>query len=190
MVENHYGYGLRNDETPYAHKIPPGGNWRQLSVPEQKAFMKGSYGNGGGNAYLLRRMAWGEAAATLTAHPMGKATCQLHPGRREDGYVTTEKPLLDALPKLPASKYKAVSLFSGGGLLDLGAIHAGLDITWANDFEKGPVTAYQHNFGDHIVKGDITGSEMQALVPDCDIIVGGPPCQDFSVAGNGGGETG
>lgn len=57
-IRNHYGFGLQNDELPYAHKIPPVGNWRNFPIDEQKALMKGSFGNGGGNSYLLRWMRW------------------------------------------------------------------------------------------------------------------------------------
>jgi DNA (cytosine-5)-methyltransferase 1 len=105
--------------------------------------------------------------------------------------VSTMKPLLDSLPKLPPNNKKLVSLFSGGGLLDLGFIHAGYEIVWANDFELAPCVAYRHNIGDHIVHGDITSADVQALIPqDVDGIIGGPPCQDFSVAGKGEGENG
>ncbi len=82
-IRDPYGFGLRKDELPYAHKIPHGGNWRNLPIDEQKAFMKGSLGNGGGNSYQLRRMRWDEAAATILSFPMAKATCQLHPGGDE-----------------------------------------------------------------------------------------------------------
>ncbi|MDI3411065.1 hypothetical protein QKW52_15350 [Bacillus sonorensis] len=59
-IPNHYGYGLRNDEKPYAHKIPDGGNWRSLPEEEQKAFMKGAFNSGGGQTTYLRKMSWDE----------------------------------------------------------------------------------------------------------------------------------
>lgn len=76
---NNEGYGLRNDEKPYAHKIPDGGNWRNLPVEEQKAFMKGAYYSGGGQTTYLRRLSEDEPALTVTASIMAKATCHLHP---------------------------------------------------------------------------------------------------------------
>lgn len=79
-IKNHYGYGLRNDEVPFAHKIPQGGNWKSLSEEDQRAFMKGAYGNGGGNTAFLRRYSWDEPCLTITASMMAKATCYLHPG--------------------------------------------------------------------------------------------------------------
>ena len=78
-IPNHYGYGLRNDEKPFAHKIPDGGNWRCLSEDEQKAFMKGSFYCGGGRTMYLRKLSWNEPALTILASPMAKASCQLHP---------------------------------------------------------------------------------------------------------------
>ncbi|MCY7682039.1 DNA cytosine methyltransferase [Bacillus velezensis] len=80
---NNEGYGLRNDEKPYAHKIPDGGNWRSLPEDEQKAFMKGAFYSGGGQTTYLRRMSRDEPALTITASVLAKATCHLHP--EEDG---------------------------------------------------------------------------------------------------------
>ncbi|GAA0373119.1 hypothetical protein [Paenibacillus motobuensis] len=88
MIANHYGYGLRNDERPFAQKIPPGGNWRSLDPEDQRAFMKGALNSDGGQTTFLRRMTWDGPALTILAAPMAKATCQLHPGRREEAVVT------------------------------------------------------------------------------------------------------
>lgn len=52
----------------------------------------------------------------------------------------------------------------------------------AHDINKQPARIiYNKNFGEY-PHGDITKIDA-ADVPDCDIIVGGPPCQDFSIAG-------
>lgn len=76
---------------------------------------------------------------------------------------------------------KVVSLFSGAGGLDLGFIRAGHRIVWANDLYADAVETYRDNIGDHIVCGDITNIPS-ASIPDCDIVIGGFPCQGFSVA--------
>ncbi|ELB1139678.1 TPA: DNA cytosine methyltransferase [Vibrio parahaemolyticus] len=76
---------------------------------------------------------------------------------------------------------KVVSLFSGAGGLDLGLKQAGLDIIWANDLYKDAVDTYKKNIGDHVVLGDISEIESD-LIPECDVVVGGFPCQGFSVA--------
>ena len=79
---------------------------------------------------------------------------------------------------------KIVSLFSGAGGLDLGFIQAGHDIIWANDFYSDAVETYKTNIGNHIICKDI--KEIPASsIPDCDIIIGGFPCQGFSVANTG-----
>ena len=76
---------------------------------------------------------------------------------------------------------KVVSLFSGAGGLDLGFKMAGHDIVWANDVYEDAVNTYRHNLGDHIVLGDIAQIDIKDI-PACDIVIGGFPCQGFSVA--------
>ena len=79
-------------------------------------------------------------------------------------------------------KFKAVSLFSGCGGLDLGFINAGFDVIWANDFFPDAVTTYKNNIGDHIILGDITEISSSKIPDNFDILLGGFPCQGFSVA--------
>lgn len=76
---------------------------------------------------------------------------------------------------------KVVSLFSGAGGLDLGFKMAGHEIIWANDLYEDAVETYKHNLGDHIVCEDISKIDAKEI-PECDIIIGGFPCQGFSVA--------
>lgn len=76
---------------------------------------------------------------------------------------------------------RVVSLFSGAGGLDLGFTMAGHEIVWANDLYEDAVKTYRKNIGNHIVLKDIT--EVDATdIPSCDIVIGGFPCQGFSVA--------
>lgn len=77
---------------------------------------------------------------------------------------------------------KVVSLFSGAGGMDLGFKNAGFDIIWANDFFKEAVETYKKNIGDHIVLGDITKISSEDIPNDADVIIGGFPCQGFSIA--------
>ncbi|KAA8750160.1 DNA cytosine methyltransferase [Paenibacillus sp. UASWS1643] len=93
-------------------------------------------------------------------------------------------------PQLPPNGLTVAEFFCGGGLMAVGLKAAGYDITFANDFDKRAAEAYAHNLGDYVVCGDITSDEIQAKIPDADIFAGGPPCQDYSVAGSGAGEEG
>lgn len=56
-----------------------------------------------------------------------------------------------------------VSLFSGGGGLDLGFINAGYDIIWSIDNNKNAVETYKANIGGHIICADITEADVSAL---------------------------
>jgi DNA (cytosine-5)-methyltransferase 1 len=80
-------------------------------------------------------------------------------------------------------RYAAVSVFSGCGGLDLGAERSGrARVVWAVDNEHWAVETYRRNLGRHIVEGDVA----ETAVPDvpCDILLAGPPCQDYSTLWN------
>lgn len=81
-------------------------------------------------------------------------------------------------------KYRVLSLFSGAGGLDLGFLNSGFEIVWANDFLEDAVNTYKKNIGSHIVHGDITKILNSDIPNDADIVIGGFPCQGFSVANN------
>ncbi len=83
-----------------------------------------------------------------------------------------------------SNRIRTVSLFSGAGGMDIGAIMAGAHIIFANDKMKEACMSYSTNIGDHIINGDIN-SVMDRLdeIENVDIVIGGPPCQGFSVAG-------
>lgn len=80
-------------------------------------------------------------------------------------------------------KPKVVSIFSGCGGLDLGFHMEGYETIWANDFSEWAVQSYKKYFGDVIRLGDITkiNPYTDESIPECDIVLGGFPCQDFSV---------
>lgn len=78
---------------------------------------------------------------------------------------------------------KIVSVFAGAGGLDLGFERAGFDVIWANEYDKSIWETYELNHKNTVLDKrsiiDIPSHE----VPDCDGIIGGPPCQSWSEAG-------
>ncbi len=76
---------------------------------------------------------------------------------------------------------KIVSLFSGAGGLDLGLKAEGHKIVWANDIFLDAAATYRANVGDHIDTRDIC-IIPSSEIPACDVVVGGFPCQGFSIA--------
>lgn len=80
------------------------------------------------------------------------------------------------------SDFRVVSLFSGAGGMDLGFEKAGFDIVWANDFFKEAVESYKKNVSKNVVYGDITKIDSSEIPDNIDLVIGGFPCQGFSVA--------
>ena len=78
---------------------------------------------------------------------------------------------------------KVVSLFAGCGGLDLGFEKAGFDVVWANEFDSSIHATYRLNHPKTklctLDIRDIKASD----IPDCDGIIGGPPCQSWSLGG-------
>ena len=66
--------------------------------------------------------------------------------------------------------------------MDLGFQQAGFEIIWANDFDKDAVSTYKNNIGNHIVLGDIRDIPSSLIPNDFDVLLGGFPCQGFSIA--------
>ena len=74
------------------------------------------------------------------------------------------------------------SLFDGIGGFPLAAVRNGITPVWASEIEAFPIEVTKHHFPDMIHVGDITKLNGASL-PPVDIICGGSPCQDLSVAG-------
>lgn len=85
-------------------------------------------------------------------------------------------------------EYTVCSFFSGAGLLDY-SFKDIFKIVWANEICRHAAESYKYNIGDHIIVGDITTIPLSSI-PKTDIIIGGPPCQDFSSSGKNKGENG
>ncbi|MFM6004120.1 MAG: DNA cytosine methyltransferase, partial [Sphaerospermopsis kisseleviana] len=87
---------------------------------------------------------------------------------------------MTSLKKIQSNKITVVSLFSGCGGIDLGFQRQGLSIIWAIDNDLDCVKTYRKNIGNHIIHKSICDVHSEEI-PDADIIVGGFPCQGFSV---------
>lgn len=81
---------------------------------------------------------------------------------------------------------KAVDLFCGCGGLSLGFLQAGIKIMAAFDNWDDAISIYKANFKHPVFKQDLSDIEnsISKIAPySPDLIIGGPPCQDYSSAG-------
>lgn len=85
------------------------------------------------------------------------------------------------------SNKNIVSIFSGAGGLDLGFRNTGFEISFANDFNEDIKPTYDKNHDTELLVEDIKEVEIDKI-PECDGIIGGPPCQSWSLAGSMGGK--
>lgn len=76
-----------------------------------------------------------------------------------------------------------VSFFAGAGGLDLGFQNAGFNVIWANEYDKEIWETYQKNHPLTILDKRSIVNVPSDEVPECDGIIGGPPCQSWSEAG-------
>lgn len=84
-------------------------------------------------------------------------------------------------------KLKAIDLFAGIGGIRIGFEAAGFETIYSNDFDKHAAETYRLNFGeiDDSSLFDVTAEKGMKRIPKkFDILLGGFPCQPFSVAGN------
>lgn len=80
---------------------------------------------------------------------------------------------------------RAVDLFCGCGGMSLGFENAGFNVLAGYDNWQPAISIYKDNFKHPVFDMDLYSEDavqhIQAFQPD--IIIGGPPCQDFSIAG-------
>lgn len=79
------------------------------------------------------------------------------------------------------SNFRFIDLFAGIGGIRLGFEAAGGHCVFSSEFDEDACKTYEANFGEH-PSGDITKIEAKDI-PDFDILLGGFPCQAFSIIG-------
>jgi DNA (cytosine-5)-methyltransferase 1 len=129
--------------------------------------------------------------STVPADPTGPATDVASPAPDGSSDVTALVRVAPGWGDTP----RAVELFAGVGGFRLGLERVGWRVVWSNQWE--PTTKRQHasecyvrRFGDrgHVcrdirdVLDEADGGHLDVPVPDHELLVGGPPCQDYSVA--------
>jgi len=75
-----------------------------------------------------------------------------------------------------------ISLFAGAGGMDLGFKKAGFNIVWANEYDKTIWDTFEANHATLLDRRDVR-QILSSEIPNCDGIIGGPPCQSWSEAG-------
>ena len=86
-------------------------------------------------------------------------------------------------------KYKYIDLFAGAGGMSLGFDKAGFENVLAVEYDECFAETYKFNFPDHNLKVEdiknISNDEIKKIIGNnkIDVIIGGPPCQGFSIAG-------
>ena len=86
--------------------------------------------------------------------------------------------------------YTYIDLFCGAGGLSLGFDKAGFENVFSVEFNADFAKTYKRNFPTHnLIIDDIRNIDNNVIPKlvrgrDVDVIIGGPPCQGFSLAGN------
>lgn len=83
-------------------------------------------------------------------------------------------------------RLKIIDLFSGAGGLSIGfdwLSDFSFTPVWANDLNSFAANTYNRNFGNICLPGDIVDilNDPDTIIPHADIVIGGPPCQGFSL---------
>ena len=81
-----------------------------------------------------------------------------------------------------SKKYTYIDLFAGCGGFSLGLEWADLKGLWAVEIDHDATETYRKNIGSHITCADIRDVDT-TVIPPADLLVGGFPCQPFSISG-------
>lgn len=90
------------------------------------------------------------------------------------------------------TKFTVIDLFSGAGGLSKGFLDAGYNVVLGIDFNDSALKSFECNHGDtkalkldlfDINNVDLIVDEFSKQYKSLDVLIGGPPCQGFSLAG-------
>ncbi len=98
----------------------------------------------------------------------------------------------ELMPQLPNNGLRALSLFSGGGGLDLGFDRAGFTHSASFEILRDAACTLKMNRPEWRIytdeEGNVRNVDWHSFRGEVDVIHGGPPCQPFSMAGRQKGE--
>ena len=99
----------------------------------------------------------------------------------------TIEQILKSIKEVPQNlSMKVIDLFSGAGGFSEGFRQAGFDVVWAIDnWERACETHRKNHSETEVLEEDIMEVDIDDI-PDVDVIIGSPPCKEFSYANNGG----
>lgn len=87
--------------------------------------------------------------------------------------------------RMENDKMNVISLFAGAGGLDRGFENVGFEVIWANEYDRTIWDTYRYNHKDTILDTRSIREIKEEEIPDnADGLIGGPPCQSWSLAGS------
>ncbi len=139
----------------------------------------------------------GNAVPPLMAAKLADAVRKFLEGEEYEGMIPEKSFYIDSKNNLAELENKKVSratlkfadLFSGAGGFTRGLEQAGLECVLGAEFNDYAVEAYRKNFNHECLQIDLSTEENQKIVANklkeagVDLVVGGPPCQGFSIFG-------
>jgi len=81
------------------------------------------------------------------------------------------------------AKISMIDLFAGCGGMTAGFVSEGFESRLAVEWDEAAAVTFAANFGPHVYCGDIARLD-ESMLPEVDVVIGGPPCQGFSNLGS------